>query len=144
MAADIAARLTELLNISRERLRAWVKAGLIAPVREEHGVWQFDFRQVSAARTLCDLAASGVGTERVRRGLALLKKFMPDLEQPLERLAQLATTDGRLLVRLEDGDLAEPDGQLHFAVASLRADIETAAAHQRIAGKHGKVEQELD
>jgi tetratricopeptide (TPR) repeat protein len=67
------------------------------------------------------LAASGVGTDRVRRGVALLKKFMPDLEQPLERLAQLATTDGRLLVRLEDGDLAEPDGQLHFEFGSAGA-----------------------
>jgi len=130
------ARLTELLGVSRERIRAWVKAGLIAPAREEHGVLQFDFRQVSAARTLCDLAASGVGTDRVRRGVALLKKFMPDLEQPLERLAQIATTDGRLLVRLEDGDLAEPDGQLHFEFGSSGATAPPSSPLRIAPGPH--------
>jgi tetratricopeptide (TPR) repeat protein len=107
------ARLTELLGVARERVRAWVKAGLIVPTKTEHGVWHFDFRQVAAARTLCDLTAAGVGTERIRRSLALLRKFMPNLEQPLEQLAALDKA-GRLLVRLEGGDLTEADGQLHF------------------------------
>jgi tetratricopeptide (TPR) repeat protein len=107
------ARLTELLGVARERIRAWVKAGLIVPTKTEHGVWHFDFRQVSAARTLCDLTAAGVSTERIRRSLALLRKFMPNLEQPLEQLAAL-DKDGRLLVRLAGGDLSESDGQLHF------------------------------
>jgi DNA-binding transcriptional MerR regulator len=107
------ARLTELLGVARERVRAWVKAGLLVPTKTEHGVWHFDFRQVAAARTLCDLTAAGVGTERIRRSLALLRKFMPNLEQPLEQLAALDKA-GRLLVRLEAGDLSEADGQLHF------------------------------
>jgi len=107
------ARLTELLGVSRERIRAWVKAGLVVPVAETHGVWQFDFRQVSIARTLCDLAGRGVSAERVRRSLALLRKFLPGLERPLERLAALDQT-GQLLVRLAEGDLSELDGQLHF------------------------------
>jgi tetratricopeptide (TPR) repeat protein len=108
------ARLTELLGVSRERVRSWVKAGLIVPAKTEHGVWHFDFRQLAAARTLCDLTAAGVGTEKIRRSLALLRKFMPQLEQPLEQLATLEKNGGRLLVRLEEGDLSEADGQLHF------------------------------
>src|SRR5258705_1262488 len=107
------ARLTELLGVARERVRAWIKAGLIVPTRAEHGVWHFDFRQVAAARTLCDLTAAGVGTERIRRSLALLRKFMPNLEQPLEQLPALDKA-GRPLGRLEGRDLAEADGQVHF------------------------------
>jgi tetratricopeptide (TPR) repeat protein len=107
------ARLTELLGVSRERVRSWVKAGLIVPTKTEHGVWHFDFRQLAAARTLCDLTAAGLGTEKIRRSLSLLRKFMPQLEQPLEQLAALENS-GKLLVRLEEGDLSEPDGQLHF------------------------------
>jgi tetratricopeptide (TPR) repeat protein len=107
------ARLTELLGVSRERIRGWVKKGLIEPVTTEHGVWQFDFRQVSAARMLCDLAAAGVSPRRIHRALALLRKFMPGLERPLEQLAAL-DKGGTLLVRLAEGDLSEADGQLHF------------------------------
>lgn len=107
------ARLTELLEVSRERIRAWVKKGLIEPVKTEHGVWQFDFRQVSAARMLCDLAAAGVSAGRIHRALTLLRKFMPDLQRPLEQLAAL-DKGGTLLVRLAEGDLSEADGQLHF------------------------------
>jgi tetratricopeptide (TPR) repeat protein len=107
------ARLTELLGVSRERIRAWVRAGLIEPAKTEHGIWYFDFQQVSAARTLHDLTASGVSAERIRRALAKLKKFMPALEQPLQQLATLEK-NGQMLVRLEAGDLAEADGQLHF------------------------------
>src|SRR4030095_16666672 len=35
------------------------------------------------------------------------------------------------------------DGKLHLAIAALGTDIEATAAHQRIAGQHGKVEEEL-
>jgi DNA-binding transcriptional MerR regulator len=109
------AGLTELLGVSRERVRAWVRAGLLRPADDARGVWGFDFRQVAAARTLCDLTAAGVTTERIRRSLALLRKFLPHVEQPLEQLAALEKSGGgELLVRLAEGDLAEPSGQLHF------------------------------
>jgi Flp pilus assembly protein TadD len=107
------ATLTHLLDISRERIRAWVKAGLVKPASTEHGVWHFDFRQVCAARTLTELSRSGIGLEKIRKSLARLLKWMPELEQPLEQLAALEK-NGPLLVRLEAGELAEPDGQLHF------------------------------
>jgi tetratricopeptide (TPR) repeat protein len=107
------ASLTEALGVTRERIVAWVKAGLIAPAYTEHGVWHFEFRQVAAAKSLCDLARKGVTVGRLRKSLEQLRAWLPEAAGPLESLS-LLHDDGRLLVRLADGDLAGFDGQLHF------------------------------
>jgi tetratricopeptide (TPR) repeat protein len=108
-----AAELTRLLRISRDRLRAWMQAGLIQPAKAEGDVVYFDFRQVSGAKTLSALAAAGATKERLLRSLRQLRAWMPEVEQPLARLA-LSGPGGELLVRLENGQLAEPSGQLVF------------------------------
>ena len=105
--------LTQVLGMSADRVRAWVATGLIRPVRVQYGVWWFDFRQVSAAKTLWELVQSGVPMRRIRLSLEQLRKWIPEAEEPLE---QLAVIEGKrqLLIRLEEGELLEPDGQLHF------------------------------
>jgi tetratricopeptide (TPR) repeat protein len=117
------AALTELLKVSRERIRAWVKAGLITPTQTNGGVWHFDFRDVSAAKTLCELARSGVSTARLRESLEQLRKWIPDVSQPLQQLS-IIEQDGDLLVRLERGDLAQTDGQLRL---EFSAEVETSS-----------------
>ncbi len=107
-----ATTLSEILNLPRARLRAWVRAGLICPAKSELGIMHFDFRQVSAAKLLWDLSQSGVATSQLRRSLQQLRCWMPDVENPLEQLTVLER-NGRLLIRLEKG-LAETDGQFHF------------------------------
>jgi DNA-binding transcriptional MerR regulator len=120
------ARLTEILEVPREAIRAWVRAGLIRPAKTELGVWYFDFREVSAARMLVDLTAAGVSVERIRRSLAKLQKWMPQVDEPLRQLAILEKT-GPVLVRLGDGELSEPDGQLHFEFGSSPQGLSDAA-----------------
>lgn len=106
--------LCQILKVPEQRLRNWVKADLIQPVHIDHGVLYFDFKQVAAAKSLCELLTSGVTLGRVRRNLEHLRTWMPDVDQPLQQLAILER-NGRLLVRLEQGELAEPDGgQYHF------------------------------
>jgi tetratricopeptide (TPR) repeat protein len=121
------ARLTEVLQVPREAIRAWVKAGLIRPVKTDLGVWYFDFREVSAARTLVQLTGAGISIDRVRKCLDKLRKWMPQIEQPLHQLAILEKT-GPVLVRLGEGDLSEPDGQLHFEFGSSPQGLADAAA----------------
>ena len=107
------ATLTEILGVTRNRIRAWTAAGLIKPQSREHGVWQFDFAQVAAAKTLCDLTRTGVTTRRLRRSLEQLQHWLPVAEKPLQQLSVMEQT-GELLVRLEEGGLAELDGQLQL------------------------------
>ena len=106
------AQLADLLKSPRQRVRAWLLAGLIRPVAQAHGVCYFDFRQVAAAKTLCDLTGAGVGIQRIRRSLRQLRKWLPGVHEPLDQLAILEK-NGRLLIRLESG-LVEPSGQLCF------------------------------
>jgi tetratricopeptide (TPR) repeat protein len=128
------ATLTDLLEIPPARIRAWVRAGLVRPVKTEHGVWHFDFRQVAAVKTLDHLMRSGVHPSRIRRSLDQLRRWLPEAQQSLDQLS-LLEHNGDLLVRLEHGDLATADGQLHFdysgeaaedASAPLRLHVEVA------------------
>jgi tetratricopeptide (TPR) repeat protein len=140
------AQLCQILHMSRDRLRAWVRASLIEPVRSVNGVCYFDFRQVTGAKTLCDLARAGVTPRRIRCSLEQLRSWMPDLEQPLTQLAVIER-DGAMLVRLEEGQLVEPTGQLQFDFAEdqpplcispqPRGEIQRGAAEpvQRTAGE---------
>jgi tetratricopeptide (TPR) repeat protein len=89
-----------------------VKAGLLRPAAVHDGVWHFDFRQASAAKTLCDLARSGVTLPRLRRSLEQLRTWLPEADDPLQQLSLIE--GGRLLVRFGEGELAQVDGQLHF------------------------------
>ena len=107
------AHLHRILRIPGERLRTWMSTGLIQPAETSNGVCRFDFQQVTRAKTLCDLAQAGVSAKRLHRSLEQLKKWMPQIGDPLAQLAVIER-QGEILVRLEDGQLAEPTGQLHF------------------------------
>jgi tetratricopeptide (TPR) repeat protein len=107
------AQLHQILRVPGERLRAWMKIGLIEPADTTHGVCYFDYQQVTRAKTLSDLAQAGVSTKRLRKSLEQLREWMPGLADPLSQLAVIER-DGEMLVRLQDGQLAEPTGQLQF------------------------------
>lgn len=107
------AQLAEILGVPGARIRTWARAGLIQPVETVHRLAYFDFQQVTSARALYELAGSGVGLPKIRAGLEQLRGWLPDIEQPLSQL-DLLERNGRLLVRLVDGRLAEPGGQLQL------------------------------
>ena len=106
-------QLSRILGVPTRVIRAWVRHGLIRPAREVNRLSFFEFRQVSAARTLAELSARGVSPARIRRSLEQLGHWMPEGDRSL---AQLETLEGggQLLVRLEEGQLAEPSGQLRL------------------------------
>src|SRR5262249_41033338 len=106
------AQLTDILKLPRNRVRAWLQAGLIQPIENTHGVCYFDFRQVVGAKRLSDLTAAGVSTEKIRRSLEKLKTWTLDADQPLHQL-EFLEKNGHILLRLEEG-LIEPSGQMHF------------------------------
>jgi tetratricopeptide (TPR) repeat protein len=106
-------QLCQILPIPGDRLRVWMAIGLIQPAQNINGVCYFDYQQVTRAKTLSDLAQSGVSAKRLRQSLEQLRKWMPGFDDPLSQLAVIER-DGKMLVRLQDGQLAEPTGQLHF------------------------------
>src|SRR6516165_6137363 len=100
------AQLCRLLRIPRDRLRTWVRQGLIEPIETVHGLDFFDFQQVTSVKTLWDLAKAGVTGSRIQKSLEQLRNWLA-VDKPLAQLA-LMERDGRLLLRLEEGQLAEP------------------------------------
>jgi hypothetical protein len=108
------ATLSQILNIPPGRIRSWVLAGLLSPVEVDHGVWYFDFRQVSTTKTIMDLLGRDhVTLGRLRKSFERLRSWLPDTATALHQIA-LLERDGELLVRLRSGELVSPDGQLRF------------------------------
>jgi tetratricopeptide (TPR) repeat protein len=102
------AELNGMLGVPPDRLRAWLRAGLLIPASDVQGVAYFDFRQASRARTLSELAGRGVTIEQLQRSFQELRSWMAEADHPLA----LFERDGRLLVRLRDDLIADPAGQL--------------------------------
>jgi tetratricopeptide (TPR) repeat protein len=103
---------------------------------------------VSWAKTLCGFATAGVTLERIRKSLGQLKRWLPDVEQPLAQLAVLEK-DGKLVVRLEEGKLADTSGQrlLDFVQDAAPATMSMAPGPQaaddwfRTGQEHEELEQ---
>jgi tetratricopeptide (TPR) repeat protein len=101
--------LAEIVGVSPEQ---WVGQQLLEPTQTRgRGEFYFDFRQASAAQTLRELAESGADLKKLRRGMKRLRRWLPP-----QRAAAvpILPPDGRVQVRLGEGELAEADGQLCF------------------------------
>lgn len=106
--------LTRLLGVSRDRLRAWLRAGLIRPNSDSDGLPNFDFREVSRAKTLVELAERGVSARNLRRSLQQLKRWMPGVEDSLDWLTRLQHDGKQLVLQSAAGERIEPSGQRRF------------------------------
>ena len=106
-------QLGRLLKVRRDRLRAWMRLGLLNPVENKQGVCYFDFQQVTGVRTLWGLAQAGVKLDTIRRSLEQLNRWISSSDAPLAHL-QILEREGQVLMRLNDGQLVEPSGQLRF------------------------------
>ncbi len=121
------AQLSRVLAVPGARIRKWVSSGLLDPVKVDHRLAYFDFQQVASVKTLCELLDAGVSPQRVHDSLQQLQTWLPGVVQPLSQLA-LWQDYGRILVRLDDGQLAEPSGQLQF-------DFEASELDEAICGE---------
>jgi len=104
-------QLARILDVPVRRLRAWMRHRLVVPVQVVLDLPYFDFHQVAAAKTLSRLARNGVAPRDIRRSLERISGWLPDADRCL---AQLEALEGTLLVRIADGRLAEPSGQLRI------------------------------
>lgn len=108
-------QLSRILEVPAAEITLWVRKKLIEPARVENKLCYFDFGQVASAKSLNELVRNGVSPERLRRELTEIEKWMPGSGHSLSQLAVLER-GGDLLVRLQDGRLADTSGQLHFDV----------------------------
>lgn len=106
------ADLTRLLAVPRDRIRGWIRAGLIEPVATVHRLYFFDFQQVAQLKSLCRFMQQPVATSTLRKSFAQLRKWLPAAGQPLQLLAHFDSGQ-RPVFRIED-KLSDAGRQLQF------------------------------
>ncbi len=106
--------LIRVLGVSRDRLRNWMRSGLLVPCEWRGQTPYFDFRQVSRARHLLELIEGGVPPANLRRSLLQLRRWSPGVDDALACLGRLKRDGGCLYFERCDGVLLEPTGQQLF------------------------------
>lgn len=106
-------QLSRILGVPIAEVRSWVRHELIRPVRVVNRLCWFDYPQVAGARSISRLTQAGVSPARIRKSLHQLAAWLDEADRSPTQLEPLER-GGELLVRLEDGNLAEPTGQLRL------------------------------
>ncbi|MDR7484103.1 MAG: tetratricopeptide repeat protein [Armatimonadota bacterium] len=105
--------VAKILDLTQHRVRACVRAGLVAPNRGPRRSLQFSFQDLLLLKTTRDLLDARVPLPRIRRMLASLRRQLPD-EQRLWGLTIYA--DGRRIVAWDGQARWQPDsGQFLFS-----------------------------
>jgi len=117
-------QLAGAAGVPARTVREWVKHGFLQPTRTIRRLALFDFKQLACARDLAALRRDGVKPARLRRALRQLARWHRGGDSLAAALAGLMQGDD-LLVRLPDGRLAEPSGQLRlqFDLPASRAPV---------------------
>lgn len=131
------AMLADLLQVPVAIVRRWHRRGLIVPRREVRRLPYFDFQEVSTARRLAELLATGMSPQAIEKKLAAFARYLPGVERPLAQLSVIV--EGKeLLLRQGDGLIA-PGGQLWFNFGPYAKASEVAdAAPESTAESTGK------
>ena len=126
-----AAEVAQLLGLPATEVRAWVRDGLIAPVRGVRGELLFSFQDLVLLRTAKGLTDGQVPRARVRRALKSLKARLP-AGQPLSGL-QISVVGNRVVVVDGDARVEPESGQVlfDFEVRELQRDIESLETRRR-------------
>ena len=106
------AEVANITSLPNSRIRAFVRAGFLAPAKNKTGTLQFSFRDLLFLKTAKSLLASRVPPKRIVTILSSLKRQLPD-EQHLSSLKIYA--DGRRVVVWDGKAQWQPDsGQFLF------------------------------
>ena len=116
------AMLAELLQVPMTTIRRWHRRGLITPTRQVKKLPYFDFEEITSARRIAALIASGMNSTQIEKQLSQLAELYPDLQRPLSQLSIIV--EGRKILLRQGEGLVEPSGQ-------KRLDFDTVDATDR-------------
>jgi len=108
--------ITRLAGVTEAQIRYWDKMGLIRHSGRSRGRIFFDFQALVAFRTVKALLDRGISTYKVRKGIASLRRQLPEISEPLSELRidvldrklvigknrTLFTAEGQLLLQFEE------------------------------------------
>ena len=124
-------QVTRLTGLSHRQLDYWRKTGLLSPHSTSpggHARYAFtDLVVLRAARRLLD---AGVSTQRIRKCLDSLSRFLPAVSQPLAELSLVVTGDVVLVFHGERAFDALTGQEWVFPIAELAAEVEKIQQQQ--------------
>lgn len=123
--------LAELLRVPVATIRRWHRRGLIVPTREVHRLPYFDFQEVTAARQLANLLATGMSPASLEKKLMALSRFVRGVDRSLRQLAVIV--EGRQILLRQGEGLVEPSGQLRFDFDAFEGDSASVVEATRAA-----------
>ena len=104
--------VVKIVNLPQSRILSFVRAGFLAPARDQAGAFQFTFRDLLFLKTAKGLLDSRVPAKRILRILSSLKRQLPD-ERHFSSVKIYA--DGRRVVVWDGKAQWQPDsGQFLF------------------------------
>lgn len=119
--------LSKLLNVPVNQIRRWERMGLIRAVKKVYRLPYFDYSEVTGARRLMELLASGISRQQLQESLESLQDIWPDIKRPLGQLEVLV--DGSHVLYRDQSGLIEPvSRQRYFDFERLTADDSTNQA----------------
>lgn len=103
--------LASLIGVSADRIRRWVKLGLLSATKADNGRWLFDFRQLQLAKLISELSNHGVPLTRIKRQLDNHRRRQELLGD--EQIPAIGYS-ANLFIRDADGEPLELLGQRNF------------------------------
>lgn len=123
-----------MLGLPAAEVRAWVRAGLLTPLRGERGEMLFSFQDLVLLRTAKGLIGQNVPRARVRRALRKLRAQLPE-GQPLSGV-HISAEGNRIVVRDGRTRWQPESGQALFDFGVAEIEESVAALPRKEAPPH--------
>jgi tetratricopeptide (TPR) repeat protein len=115
--------VASLLGLTEGQIRSYARAGVLAPERDAHGAFRFDFQDLLVFRAAAALGSAQVPARRIGAALARLRSDLPQGRS----LAELRIrADGDTVVASDAGrswDALSGQMVMEFDVAELAAQV---------------------
>jgi len=115
---------TEITGITQRQLAYWRKSALLVPSHTTAGGHaRYTFTDLIALKTAKQLLDTGVSLQKIRRSIASLLNYLPNLRQPLSGTSIVATGDVVLVFQEGTAFEAITGQEWIFPVASMEREI---------------------
>ena len=115
--------VAELSGLPESRIRGWTRVELLAPARDDRGLWRYSFQDLALLRTAAELLRAGLSTRRVTKTLRLIRDQLPE-GRPLSAV-RILVSGQRVVVkdRLSSWEPELRQGTFDFDVQALSMKV---------------------
>lgn len=124
-------QVTRLTGLSSRQLDYWRKTGLVSPKSTTPGGHvRYAFTDLVVLRAARRLLDAGISTQRIRKCLDSLSRYLPAVDQPLAELSLVVTGDVVLVFHGERAFDALTGQEWVFPIAELATEVEKMQQQQ--------------